>query len=257
MAVSSAQLNSTGISAPEQVSGPVPTSSPQVREDFLATGSSQQKCRTSFDDQKSREGTDRPENGQPISTGGAAYSAGVEDWVWRSATRDWRPQERDLIKSSWRNSTLSTYRAPLNRWITWCQKNNLDPGSPRGSDLSKFLAGLHIEEGLAYSMILVHKSAITTFCSGGQSTDLSSDFLVRQALKTIFIARPREIKASVWDTGGLFKWLTVEIPGLTLFEVARRTATKLLLASGRRIHDLTLLRISKEHVTNLGEEIIL
>ncbi|XP_044578964.1 uncharacterized protein LOC123261437 [Cotesia glomerata] len=257
LAVSSAQLNSTGTSAPEQVPGPVPTSSSQVGEDFLATGSSQQECRTSYDDQESREGTDRPDNRQPTSTGRAAYSAGVEDWVWKSATKDWKPQERDLIKSSWRTSTLSTYRAPLNRWITWCQKNNLDPGSPRGSDLAKFLASLHLEEGLAYSTILVHKSAIATFCSGGQSMDLSADFLVRQALKAISTARPRKIKASVWDTGLLFKWLTAEIPGLTLFEVARRTATILLLASGRHIHDLTLLRISKEHVTNLGKEIIL
>ncbi|XP_074109619.1 uncharacterized protein LOC141534266 [Cotesia typhae] len=257
LAVSSTQLNSTGTSAPEQVPGPLPTSSSQVGEDFLAIEPSQQERRSAYNDQESREGTDRPDNGQPTSTGGAAYSAGVENWVWRSATKDWKPQERDLIRSSWRTSTLSTYRAPLNRWITWCQKNNLDPGSPRGPDLARFLAGLHLEEGLAYSTILVHKSAIATFCSGGQSTDLSSDFLIRQVLKAISIARPREVKESVWDTGVLFKWLTVEIPELTLFEVARRTATILLLASGRRIHDLTLLRISKEHLTNLGEEITL
>lgn len=169
----------------------------------------------------------------------------------------WSQEEKELIKDSWRQSTLEAYRAPIRRCLEWCSETGVNPGAPRGHELARFLASLCIKDKLAPSTILVHKSAISTFCSGGNVTSLSSDFLVRQVLKGISLSRPREEHAPIWDPQILYDWLSTSPPQLTFFEISIRTASLLLLASGRRIHDLTLLKISPDHLDNLGDEIIL
>ncbi|XP_044577064.1 uncharacterized protein LOC123260149 [Cotesia glomerata] len=169
-------------------------------------------------------------------------------------TKDWSSQERDLVRESWRASTLLTYKTPIKKWLAWCREKGMDPVAPRGVDLARFLSHLFLDEKLVYSTILVHKSAIATFCA---KRDLSSDFLVKQVLKAISVARPKETRSSIWDAQILLDWLKLDLPNLSFFEVSRRAATILLLASGRRVHDLTLLKISKESLDNLGNEIIL
>ncbi|XP_072751200.1 uncharacterized protein [Anoplolepis gracilipes] len=139
------------------------------------------------------------------------------------------------------------------RWINWCRENNVDPENPRTWDLTRFLANLFITKRLAYSTILVYKSAITTFCSGNSTSALSLDFLVRQVLKVISL----EMRTEIWDAQLLLNWLSIRTQNLSFFEISRRTTALLLFASERRIHDLTLLRISKNFLTNLGDEIIL
>ena len=133
----------------------------------------------------------------------------------------------------------------------------VNPKSPKGQDIARFLADLSITESLSYNTILLHRSAISTFCAGVPPLDSSTDFLVRQTLKAISITRPREIKSSIWDAQILLNWLSKPTVNLSFFETSRRTAALLLLASGRRIHDLTLLKISKDYLENLGNEIIM
>ena len=134
------------------------------------------------------------------------------------------------------------------------ENKHIDPKPPQGQDLARFLADLSITEKLAYNTILLHKSAIATFCAGNKATSLSSDFLVRQAVS---ISRPREVKSPIWDAQNLLDWLSTPTDNFKFFEVSRRTAALLLLASGRRIHDLTRLKISKDYLVNLGDKIIL
>ncbi|XP_011311747.1 uncharacterized protein [Fopius arisanus] len=103
----------------------------------------------------------------------------------------------------------------------------------------------------------LHKSAVATFCSGKSSSSISSDFLVRQVLKATSIARSREIKADIWDAQLLLNWLSTTIPDSSLFQLSRRSAALLLLIPGRRIHDLTLLKVSNDYLSYLGDEMIL
>lgn len=177
--------------------------------------------------------------------------------MWTDLTKDWSPDEIQLFKESWRQSTLDTYKAPLKRWINWCEKNKVDPGKPSASNLARFLANLYITEKLAFNTILLHKSAISTFCSGGKSSDVVSDFLVRQVLKSISNQKPKDTNKVIWDAKLLFDWLAIAPEKETLFEISRRCAAVLLLASGRRIHDLTLLKISENYFQNSKNEIIL
>ncbi|XP_033212269.1 uncharacterized protein LOC117169871 [Belonocnema kinseyi] len=133
----------------------------------------------------------------------------------------------------------------------------VNPRSLQGQNVARFLADLSITEGLSYNTILLHRAAITTFCAGGPASDASTDFLVRQTLKAISIAKPREIKSPIWDARILLNWLAKPTDTLSLFEISRRTATLLLLASGRRNHDLTLLRMSKDYLENREDDIVM
>lgn len=167
----------------------------------------------------------------------------------------WSASERQLLRKSWRDSTLTTYKAPINRWTTWCRLNNIDPKSPKGNDLARFLAKLHLEDHLAYRTILLHKSAIITYSA---AEELTKNFFVQQVLKAISIMRPIERKEKIWDTEIIFNWLKETPNSGTLFEVSRRTAIILLLASGRRVHDLTLLDIAEENlIEKLDKSLIL
>lgn len=115
--------------------------------------------------------------------------------------------------------------------------------------VARYLAHLFVQEGLAPKTIQVHKSAIVTFCGPAQNASkISSDFLVRHVLKAISMARGIREKAPIWDPRQVVDWLIKNPPAEdSLFEASRRAAILLVLASGRRVHDLTLLRITPEH----------
>ncbi|XP_011313827.1 uncharacterized protein [Fopius arisanus] len=250
----SAQSTTQNVSTPQQVPGNLSGNSPRVGTDILESRSGQQSGFTANKNSESEGNSARPDHGTPPATGGKNLSPGVEDWGWTSLTNDWSSPERQLLSTSWRQSTIGTYRAPIQRWLRWCENKGIAPTSPKAPQLARVLAGLFLREKLAYNTILLHRSAVTTFCAGRSSEDLTSHFLVRQVLKAINISRPPEIRSPIWDAEIVMNWLSRGTPDLTLFELSRRTATLLLLASGRRVHDLTLLSIAKESVINLGNQ---
>ncbi|KOB67778.1 putative reverse transcriptase-7, partial [Operophtera brumata] len=109
-----------------------------------------------------------------------------------------------------------------------------------------------------YKTILVHKSVLSSFCQPDLETKLSAHVLVRQALKGIAnkCAHKNKTKPSIWNPQVVIQWFLRSEPNLSsVFEVSRRCATLLLLASGRRVHDLTLLSI-KEGECVIDEGII-
>lgn len=127
---------------------------------------------------------------------------------------------------------------------------------PQLQQVARFLAYLHLQLHLAYNTILIHKSAIFTFCKINSEQD-EEQLLVRQILKAIATAHPAKPKPPVWDAQVVLGWLSTPNDKITLFEVSRRTATILLLASGRRVHDLTLLRITDSHICISDDRIVL
>ncbi|VVC93922.1 unnamed protein product [Leptidea sinapis] len=111
------------------------------------------------------------------------------------------------------------------------------------------------QENLSYSTIFVHKSALLTFC-GSYEQQTFTNFILKHALKAIGVAKPKSVGSFVtWDPTVVLEWLSANKD--TLFEISRRTATVLLLASGRRDHDLTLLRVSKDNYLDNGQNIYL
>ena len=177
---------------------------------------------------------------------------------WHQKMTGWSESQKSLLSSSWRESTLKTYRPAWNRWVSWSERENVDPFHPDGSSVAKFLADLHQKENLSLSTILVHKSVIATFAEPNNKKKLSSDILVKQILKSIALAKPKLAKPPIWDTDILVEFLLAKKPNTTsLFEVSKHTAVLLLLCSGRRTHDLTLLRVSVDYCKIEDQHIVL
>lgn len=256
LGVPTTQSNSTSIKPPQHSSGHIHCDSSAVDSVFLADGSTGKSSGRALTDKRPTSQSDRSDYGQDPSSDRKAKSPCLESWGWASQIAHWSLDERDLLKKSWRESTLATYKAPIRRWTLWCESHNVNPRVPQGNDVARFLARLFIVDKLAYRTILLHKSAVSTYCAGG-SEDLSKNFFVHQVLKAISLATPQERKSPIWDTKLIFDWLKNETITDTVFDIARRTAIILLLASGRRVHDLTLLDLSKDNFIEKHNELIL
>ncbi|KAH9633511.1 hypothetical protein HF086_013188, partial [Spodoptera exigua] len=61
---------------------------------------------------------------------GEANASGLENWGWEEQVADWSVEEQQLLQNSWRPSTLTTYSAPIKRWLQWCKTHNVDHKNP-------------------------------------------------------------------------------------------------------------------------------
>uniref|UniRef100_A0A8D8VV93 Tyr recombinase domain-containing protein n=1 Tax=Cacopsylla melanoneura TaxID=428564 RepID=A0A8D8VV93_9HEMI len=109
---------------------------------------------------------------------------------------------------------------------------------------------------LSYSTILVHKSVVSNFADPSRAPILNNHPVVRQILKAISLKRVPENR-EIWDVSTLYNWISNHPPCEgSHFEVSRHVALLLLLCSGRRVHDLTLLLTSSDRLQDLGDSII-
>lgn len=130
--------------------------------------------------------------------------------------------------------------------------------APSAQQVARYLAHLHSDVKFAYKTILVHKSVITTFTNVTANIDLASNFFIKHMLKAISVASPQPLKPPIWDPKLLLQFMcSYNIDENNLYQVLRHTATLLLLASGRRVHDLTLLRTTQNNLIDEGNAIIL
>ncbi|KOB77201.1 putative reverse transcriptase-7 [Operophtera brumata] len=122
-----------------------------------------------------------------------------------------------------------------NFYERWATDNEIDAIRPNGSQLARYLVDLHQKEGLALKTILVHKSAISTLCDPNNHAKLSSHTLVKQVLKAIYIANPRQLNPPIWDIYILIAYLNQrDACTSNFYEASGHTAAVLLLCSGRR-----------------------
>lgn len=176
---------------------------------------------------------------------------GLEGTGWNDLIADLHPDDMSLLELAWRESTWKTYCSAWKQWTSWCKQNGVKSGDPRPQNIASYLGYLFRVRKLAYSTILVHKSAIICLSDPGQNKRLTSHPLVTSILKAINLQGLKNTvsKPEIWNIQDLFGWIENHPPDkASIFQVSRHVALLLLLASGRRIHDLTLLNIDKEHL---------
>lgn len=180
----------------------------------------------------------------------------MEGSGWTGLVETWHDENKILLESAWRKSTLKTYKTAWERWRLWsrgkCQIDNPEP-----DDLSKFICFLHNEVKLAPSTIAVHKSVVATFANPEKAEVLARHPLVKQIMKAIAITKPPSRKPSTWEAGSLIEYLQhycIDVD--SIFQISRHVTALLLLCTGRRVHDLTLLDISPEFFENNGDHVI-
>ena len=108
-------------------------------------------------------------------------------------------------------------------------------------------------KGFSHSTITLHKSVVATFANPDRSAALSSHPIIR--LKGSFASevRPENHYLGCPAVRILAGTKSAEP---NLFQVSRHVACLLLLASGRRVHDLTLLSTAEDLFQDLGEVLV-
>lgn len=250
--------HTTGFGSLEQLHRSVYNNCTPMEEVILETGpaeqSSQRACTSAEPDRNSGRCID----GTHLTQGERFNTGSLVDWSWDSLLQNWTPDEKAVLVNGWRKSTLISYKSAWNRWANWCIHNNISIIKPQSKDLAKFLAYLHVNKRFKPSTIQLYRSAVSTICEPHLGKKLSEDIFVRHVLKSIAQANPQSSRVPIWDPQQIVSWLQNNVPQeVTYFEASRRCAVILLLASGRRVHDLTLLRTSPQHLEDNGTDMIL
>ncbi|CAG9790260.1 unnamed protein product [Diatraea saccharalis] len=256
--ISTSVFNSKDSVSPQLSDRNIPLSGTTLGASLLAsqpkvtiTGSTVQNIQSGADGD--RHG-DRPTTPQ----GAGNNTGGLEVWGWSGDLNGWDDNQVQLLMSSWRASTRKTYKVAWNRWLHWSQNHKLDPYHPDGSMLARFLADMYLIENLSYNTILLHKSVVATLCNANNSTELSSHTLVKHILKSIALKKPASHKPPVWNIDTVVDYIQKNsVDKNNVFATSRHTAILLLLCSGRRIHDLTLLSTGSHNFVETNNSLTL
>uniref|UniRef100_A0A8D8Q6E1 Core-binding (CB) domain-containing protein n=1 Tax=Cacopsylla melanoneura TaxID=428564 RepID=A0A8D8Q6E1_9HEMI len=242
-------------SSSELGGGPVYSSRPLLGEGVLVARPGSSCSSPSHESRRPGREPDRSGHGSSSPRREIPEFAGLVGSGWLSQVPDWDQPDLELLRSAWRDSTLRTYKAPWKRWLDWTARVRVSINDPSPQDLAKFLSWLHSQK-FSYSSILVHKSVVANFANPARTTDLITHPVVRQILKAISLKKIPENK-EIWDVSVLTSWISSHPPSEdSHFEVSRHVAILLLLCSGRRVHDLTLLLTTKDRFQDLVDSIV-
>lgn len=238
--------HASSTASPKRSFGTIYSGMSEMGASFLETGSQIESDCPSICSPKPTYQPNRPEN-RHCPTADEEFSIGnMEGTGWDQITKNWPTKAKKLLSKSWRPSTLKTYRAAWLRWTSWARRNGCKVNDPSHEQLARYLCELYNEEQLSAATILVHKSVVCNFANPQRASFLSSHPIVIQVTKAISNDKPTK-NNTVWKLDFLIDWLeNVHVKENSLYEVSRHAALLLLVHTGRRLHDLTLLTISQE-----------
>lgn len=245
-------------STPQLCTGDFPVDGSSMGEGVLAGRFKTQGNCSTFPNQESPPSSHRYVNISSSTTSSKIKIGGLEDTGWSRYISSWSEENRALLEKSWRKSTLKTYAGPWKCWLKYAKQEGFVPDNPSSTDICQYLGYLHRIKKFAPATIKVHKSVIATFMDPSKSdSTITNNALVKRMLRAIDLSRPLSNVKCIWDVNVIVDFMeNIDLTTSSLFEVSRHVSLILLLASGRRIHDLTLLRISKESFRDEGSSII-
>lgn len=258
VALSTSEPDSEGSQSPESSQREVHLNSTEMEQGILASRCSTSSSTAALSNPRPSTSLNRHTDRTSPARDSRSTLRSVADFGWSDMLTEWTDQEQNLLMSGWRPSTMNTYKPAWTRWKRWCDSNSVDFKHPTADQVARYLAYLHCNVGLAYRTILVHKSVISTFTHLNSHVDFSSNFFVKHMLKAISVARTKPQKPPIWNPKFLLQYLCTYRPDENNhYQVSKHTATLLLLASGRRVHDLTLLRIDSDSLIDEQTSIVL
>lgn len=248
---------SKSASSPTPINRGISPSSPGVAQSILGARNKETSNPTTMEDPRPPSPPRRLANEPPPSGSRQPQFAGLDSTGWANELSNWNDYEVELLQASWRKSTLNTYRPAWLRWCRWASDNNVKADDPGPANLARYLCYLCEVVKLAPRTIILHKSVVATFTNPHKSSSLSSHPMVAHAVKGILSKKPNIKNPLSWQIDDLIKFLeSYNIDSKSLFAVSRHTCTLLLLASGRRVHDLTLLSIHQENLEEKDGDLI-
>ena len=155
-----------------------------------------------------------------------------------------------IVLASWREGTKSQYQSSLNKWISYCDANDISVLSPDLPQALDFLSKLY-NENASYSTINTAKSALSSLLQLDSDIPFGQLPLVKRFMKGIFEQRPSFPKhQEIWDVKLVFDYFRTQpsVANLTLKELSMKTTFLLCLLSGQRSQSIKLLDISHMNV---------
>lgn len=257
LGISSTGINAASTTASEQCDRVVHNHSSELGKIFLESRPSAESHCASFPNTKSTTSSNRSGNRSSPIRSKQITIGGLESSGWSNLVKDWSSENVALLESSWRKSTLHSYKAAWNRWLQWCASNSVNQSNPSATHLALFLCYLHTDLNLAPRTIKLHKSVVCTFSNPSNVVSLGSHPIVTRIIKGIELSKPPTVKKNIWDVSEIIQWISDNPPQEnSLFQLSRHVTLLLLLSSGRRIHDLTLLHISSDDMVTTKDSLI-
>lgn len=256
--LSSSTPDTQSASSPQPIPRHLPTDGATMGNCVLEGRPEAESSRSSHSDTRCQQLYNRPSHRLPPSEREGLLFRGLESTGWSQLLVGLEQSDIDLVQSAWRDSTWRTYASAWKQWVSWCKKCGKDPGSPRPQDVATYLGFLLRVKKLAASTILVHKSVVLTLADPTHEMQLATHPLVSAIVRAIGIKQcaTSSPKPQIWNVKDLLGWLKSHCPSDdSIYQVSRHVALLLLLASGRRVHDLTLLSIDDQHCDRSGSVI--
>ena len=117
------------------------------------------------------------------------------------------PDVAQIIRASWRVDTQSAYNTPVQRWLDFCNRRQLNSHQPTITNYLDFLHTLN-ELGLSYSAIGTHQSVISAIVEIPGAPQLGENWLVSPFIKGIFHLRPPQSRyTKTWDVNKVLSYL--------------------------------------------------
>ena len=156
---------------------------------------------------------------------------------------------QQVLESSWAVGTRRHYATAWRSWQQWCSQQNVGASSISVTKLLDYLHFLVIK-GFAWRTVGLHRSALSSILQADHERPVGKHPLVSRFLKGVFKMRPPTRSLGyVWDLSAVLSLLKTWTPAgrLSLYKLTLKTLFLIALVTAKRIHDLTLLRVSPEH----------
>ena len=121
-----------------------------------------------------------------------------------------------IVLASWREGTKSQYQSSLNKWISYCDANDISVLSPDLPQALDFLSKLY-NENSSYSTINTAKSALSSLLQLDFDIPFEQLPLVKRVMKGIFEQRPSfPTHQEIWDVKLVFDYFRTQPSVATL-----------------------------------------
>ena len=154
-------------------------------------------------------------------------------------------QASDLLLSSWRDKTNTSYNSLFAKWADWCEQRSRDPTVGPVEDVVNFLAEL-FAKGYQYRSLNAYRSAISSIHQKVDGQDIGQHPLVCRLLKGSYNQNPPTPRYShFWDVGVVLRFFGQlgTNASLPLKWISIKTAMLMALTRPSRSADLSKLDI--------------
>ena len=147
---------------------------------------------------------------------------------------------RELICSSWRDSSKSTYIVYIKKYKKFSLENKFDYLQPSEYDVANFLSSC-FDKGYGYSAIKVARAAVSSIIT----FDYSESKVLKRLMRGVYQKRPQLQKTMTWDTVQVLEFWKNVSPAkkITMMELTIKTALLLVLAMCQRQQALHLMDV--------------